>query len=103
MTTLSAQLKLAIEDWAHDLQRDGLLQLAKRGELPPRAFGLYLESLRYLFEHSQQNLAVAAVAAQRIGHPELAAYFERKAQEEQGHDRWAINDLSRLPAAAAHD
>jgi len=104
MTTLAAQLKLGIEEWAHDLLRDSLLlELAKQGKLPPRAFGLYLESLRYLFQHSQQNLIAAAAAAQRIGHPELAAYFDRKAHEERGHDGWATNDLSRLPATAARD
>jgi hypothetical protein len=104
MTTFASQLKLGIEAWAHDLLRDSLLlELAKQGKLPPRAFGLYLESLRHLFQHSQQNLLAAAEAAQRIAHPELAAYFDRKAREERGHDRWAINDLSRLPAAVAQD
>lgn len=104
MTTLAAQLKLGIEEWADDLVRDSvLLETAKQGKLPPRAFGLYLESLRYLFLHSQQNLVAAAAAAQRMGHAELAAYFDRKAHEERGHDHWATNDLSRLPAAAAND
>jgi hypothetical protein len=104
MTALSTELRLAIEAWSSDLLRDGLLlQLAKQGKLPPRAFGLYLESLRYLFQHSHQNLVAAAGAAQRIGHVELAAYLECKAHEERGHDQWATNDLSRLPTAAAHD
>jgi hypothetical protein len=104
MTTLAAQLKRAIEQWAHDLVRDSLLlELAKQGKLPPRAFALYLESLRYLFQHSQQNLLLAAAAARHIAHPELAAYFERKAHEERGHDHWAQSDLSWLPASAAQD
>jgi len=104
MTALAIELKLAIEEWARDLIRDSLLlELAKQGKLTPRAFALYLESLRYLFQHSQQNLVAASEAAQRIGQPELAAYFDRKAHEERGHDHWAINDLSRLPATAARD
>ena len=104
MTTLATQLKLAIEEWSHELLRESLLmKLAKQGKLPPRAFAFYLESLRYLFQNSQQNLLTAASAAERIRQPELVQYFERKAQEERGHDHWAIHDLSRLPAHAASD
>jgi hypothetical protein len=101
MATLATQLKLGIEEWAHDLLRDSLLlELAKQGKLPPRAFGLYLESLRYLFEQSQQNLNAAAAAAQRIGHPELAAYFDRKAHEERDlRPTRAIEDLVALQRA----
>ncbi|HKU38917.1 MAG TPA: hypothetical protein VJR89_12240, partial [Polyangiales bacterium] len=100
----AAELRSAIEQWAEGLRRDSrLLGLAKAGKLPSRAFALYLESLRYLFRSSQQNLACAALAARRVQHEELAEYFERKAREEHGHDRWAKRDLAALPAAVGRE
>lgn len=104
MTTLASELREVIENWAEELRRNSaLLQLATRGKLPPRAFALYLESLRYLFHNSQQNLARAASAAERKELPELAAYFARKAREERGHDGWAKSDLAALPETVARE
>jgi hypothetical protein len=101
MTTLATQLKTAIESWADDLrQKSALGPLARQGKLPPRAVALYLESLRYLFQNSQLNLALASAACQNSGQRELAEYFASKAKEETGHDAWAIDDLSHLPSAA---
>jgi hypothetical protein len=101
MTTLATLLRSAIESWADDLrQKTALGTLARQGKLPPRALALYLESLRFLFINSQLNLAAASVVSQNLGQRELAEYFASKAKEEIGHDRWAIEDLSRLPDAA---
>jgi hypothetical protein len=101
MTTLATQLKTAIESWADDLrQKSALGAVARQGKLPPRAVALYLESLRYLFQNSQLNLALASAACKSSGQSELAEYFASKAHEEIGHDRWASDDLSRLPEAA---
>lgn len=101
MTTLATQLRTAIESWADDLwQKTALRMLAKEGKLPPRAFALYLESLRFLFKNSQLNLVLASATSDNLGHPELAEYFASKAREETGHDSWASDDLSRLPEAA---
>jgi hypothetical protein len=94
-------MKQAIEQYAVELgTKTQLAEIAQRGELTPRAMALYLESLRYLFQNTQRHLALAATRCEQLGRGKLAKYFRRKAGEEQGHDRWAINDLSRLPPAA---
>jgi hypothetical protein len=101
---LTTRLRRTIEQWADDLRRSSeLLQLTKRGKLPSRALALYLESLRYLFRSSQDNLHHAAAIARRDGHTALAAHFDRKAWEEQGHDTWASRDLAHLPPPVAQD
>ena len=93
------RMKQAIERYAIELgERTPLADIARRGELTPRAMALYLESLRYLFLHTQRHLTVAAVRCSELGRDKLEAYFKRKAREEVGHDRWAINDLARLPS-----
>lgn len=100
MTRLALTLKHTIDDWIAHLESIPLGQLALSGRLPARAFALYLESLRHLFESSQQNLEYAAQRARALSLPQLAAYLQRKADEERGHDRWAIDDLGKLPAQA---
>jgi hypothetical protein len=99
--TLAEQLKVAIERWADGLvQRSPIAKILQRGELTPRAMALYLESLRYLFANSERNLKLAADRCDKLGRGELAAYLRRKSTEEDGHDRWALDDLARLPSAA---
>jgi pyrroloquinoline quinone (PQQ) biosynthesis protein C len=99
--SLAEQMKQAIERYATELaERTPIAGLCRRGELTPRAMALYLESLRYLFANSERNLVLAADRCDLLGRSELAQYFRRKSSEEQGHDRWAIADLARLPAAA---
>jgi hypothetical protein len=98
---LSTQLKQQIEDWSSQLLNTSpLLSLARRGELSPAALASYLGSLRHLFESSERNLRRAAVRARELGQAELATHLARKASEEQGHSRWAQDDLSSLPERA---
>jgi hypothetical protein len=102
--TLAEQLKVAIERYADELvKRSPITEIVRRGELTPRAMALYLESLRYLFANSERNLRLAADRCERLGRSELAAYLRRKSAEENGHDRWAIDDLARLPSTATAD
>jgi hypothetical protein len=97
MTFIALTLRRSIEDWAESMRRDNPLgPLARSGQFTPQALALYLESLRYMFQQSQLNLALAAKRCDALGLSELAAYFQRKAHEEQGHDGWAANDLARL-------
>lgn len=96
------ELRLAIEHSADDLRRNSALaRLVKSGRITPRAIALYLESLRYLFSHSEQHLLSAARRADVLGEPGLGHYFREKAIEEKGHDSWASADLARLPAASS--
>lgn len=100
---LSRMVKASIDDWAAQLRRESPLVLAaERGEVGPRALALYLESLRYVFAHSQANIRAAAARADELSLPELAGYFRAKATEEHGHEQWAANDLTQLPSQAVN-
>jgi hypothetical protein len=99
--SVAERLKDAIERYAVELfERSALVETARRGELTERAMALYLESLRYLFQHSERNLHVAALRCEELGRGRLAAWFWHKRKQEDGHDRWAMNDLATLPPAA---
>jgi hypothetical protein len=101
MTSLAVLLRQSIEQWAEELRTTSPLgHLARAGNVTPRALALYLESLRYLFQHSQRNLQLAAEQADRMGMPHVALYFVRKTNEERGHDAWAVDDLTHLPHAS---
>ena len=98
MDALSISLRRSIESYAQKLLDSSELgQVARAGGLTPRAVAYYLTNLRYLFMHSQRNLALAADRSEQHGDPVLAAYFRRKVIEETGHDLWASDDLSRIP------
>ena len=104
MTTtesLSRLVKSSIDSWAARLRAESpLMAAAESGELSPRALALYLESLRYVFIHSQANIRAAARRAEALQLTELADYFRAKSSEEQGHEQWAENDLQQLPSDA---
>ena len=95
---MSCVLRSSIDSWAARLRAESpLVEAAEKGQLSPRTLALYLESLRYVFTHSQLNIRAAAVRAEELSLRELADYFHAKAKEEQGHEQWAKNDLERLP------
>lgn len=99
--SLSRLIKTSIDTWITQLRADSpLVHAAQRGEVGPRALALYLESLRFMFAHSQANIRAAAVRADALCLKELAAYFCAKASEEHGHEQWAANDLMQLPLQA---
>jgi hypothetical protein len=98
---LSCLMKTSIDTWATRLRIQSPLTLAaERGGIGARSLALYLESLRYVFAHSQANILAAAERADALQLAELAAYFRDKASEEHGHDQWAANDLMQLPSQA---
>jgi hypothetical protein len=95
---LSSAIKVLVERCADDLRDNSALgQIAKQGKLSARSVAVYLESLRYLFWHSERNLQLAAERARQCRDQTLNEYFASKAREERGHDGWAQNDLERLP------
>jgi hypothetical protein len=101
MTHLARELQSSIDTWADQLWRESrLAQLTRSGALSERALALYLESLRFLFHHSQRNLAAASTRARTVGNERLANIFGAKASEETGHDQWASRDLSGLTRSA---
>jgi len=101
MTQLASALQSSIDAWTDQLwQTSRLAQLTRQGKLPERALALYLESLRFIFKHSQANLVAAQARAEAVGAAKLARMFGDKAVEERGHDQWASRDLSGLKASA---
>ena len=103
MKTLSTRLRDIIEPWSEQLLRHPLAELARSGKLPSSAMAAYLESLRVLFGSAEHNLQTALERATQLQTPALAAYFERKLLEEVGHDRWAADDLRKLPGVAKRE
>jgi len=95
--SIAMLLKYKIESWALEAARNSeLKRLARTGQLQARSMTLYLESLRFVFEQSQLNLACAAQRCQELCDAELEAYFRSKVQEETGHQLWAVDDLRRF-------
>ena len=101
MTDLARELRSSIDAWTEQLWRESkLARLTRHGALSERALALYLESLRFLFHHSQRNLVAAHARARALNDQRLAHIFGAKAAEETGHDQWASRDLSGLPLSA---
>jgi hypothetical protein len=94
---ISAELRREIEAYALRMRRAGdLFRHAERGLLTPDSIAYYVANLRVLVEHTPHNLALARDCARERGHHELADHYAHKMGEEEGHDRWAENDLSNL-------
>jgi hypothetical protein len=93
-------LKLEIETYAERLRRTSrLLERARRGELSSRAVQTFLWNIRYVLAQSFANLKLAESVARERGFEELAEFYKQKLAEEQGHDRWAEQDLLSLDPA----
>jgi heme oxygenase len=58
----------------------------------------YADYLRNVYAYAAHSAKVIALAASRCmnSHPELARYLLHHAEEEQGHDDWALADLADL-------
>ena len=98
-SSLASELRTSIERWALQLRDTSALSaLVQKQQLTPRALAFYLESLRHLFQNSEQHLPLALQKAEELGDETLAAHFRRKIEEEDGHDLWAIEDLAKLPS-----
>lgn len=65
------------------------------GRLDPAMYVAYLTNVFHYAQHSATVIAMAgARAVQR--HPELARYLMHHADEELGHEQWALDDLAAL-------
>ena len=58
----------------------------------------YIRYLTSVYQYAQHSPKVIALAASRCinTHSELARYLLHHAEEEQGHDAWALEDLREL-------
>jgi pyrroloquinoline quinone (PQQ) biosynthesis protein C len=69
------------------------------GRLDPAVYIAYLTNVFHYAQHSATVIAMAgARAVQR--HPELARYLLHHADEELGHEQWALDDLAVLGVPA---
>jgi hypothetical protein len=71
-----------------------LLLRAQAGTLTLPIFARYLMSLRAILGETPTSLALARDRARDRGDEKLAAYWEKKAREPIGKDRWATDDLA---------
>lgn len=91
------QLKVEIETYAERLRRSSrLLKRARSGELSTQAVQTFLWNIRYVLLQSTPNLELAESVARERGYAELADFYAKKILEEDGHDRWAEQDLLSL-------
>lgn len=78
---------------------DGVQQ-ALAGRLDRALYVAYLTNVYHYARHSATVIALAG--ARTVGrHPELARYLIHHADEELGHDQWALDDLAALGVAAS--
>lgn len=76
---------------------------AVRGTLAGRLDSvLYAAYLKNVFHYAQHSSTVIAMAGARCvrTHPELAHYLLVHAEEELGHEQWALDDLAALGVSA---
>jgi len=71
-----------------------------RGQLSRPAYAHYLTQAVHQVRESGPFLERTGVAFERLGRPDLAALFLRKAGEEDGHHLWALDDLAALGVSA---
>ncbi|HEY2990418.1 MAG TPA: iron-containing redox enzyme family protein [Candidatus Binatia bacterium] len=78
-----------------DLKDTKVIRNLFAGSLDPRAYVRYLINA---YNYAQYSPKVMAMAAARCidTHPELGTYLLHHADEEQGHYRWALEDLRDL-------
>ena len=77
---------------ADELQDTRLFKALFSNALDPAAYIRYLQNAYYYAQYSPRIMALAASRCMDT-HPELAAYLLHHAEEERGHDLWALEDL----------
>src|SRR5258708_3958320 len=69
------------------------------GNLRREHYVNYLINVYHYAQHSPRVIALAGTRCTST-HPALAAYLFRHAQEELGHELWALSDLSEMGVAS---
>jgi pyrroloquinoline quinone (PQQ) biosynthesis protein C len=77
------------------LQQTALVRDALAGSFDGTRYARYLTNAFHYAGHSPKVMAIAAARCMDT-HPELAAYLLHHADEERGHDQWALADLQDL-------
>jgi pyrroloquinoline quinone (PQQ) biosynthesis protein C len=95
MLTRMQHLKEVRERVRQGLGRTELVRKALAGSADGATYARYLTNAFHYAGHSPKVMAIAAARCLDT-HPELAAYLLHHADEERGHDRWALEDLRDL-------
>jgi len=90
MVTQSARLR----------RENPLLRKAAEGTLTAEQVAHYLVNVLHLLRHTPTFLERAQKRALEAGELALAEHYAQKAKEEEGHDRWAERDVSRMMRCA---
>jgi hypothetical protein len=80
-------------------QESPLFAGARQGRIQPAQIERFLQNVHLLVAHTPVHLRLAERVAREKGREELAGWFSEKVLQEQGHDRWAENDLQELRAS----
>jgi hypothetical protein len=90
-------LRTDIERFARRIEDENALFVgAAEGRITPSILASHLVNVRHLIRHTPVHLERARDRAVEAGEGALAEHFAEKLAEEQGHDRWADADLTRL-------
>lgn len=94
---LSQELASEIESFYSDIRGNSPIFLnAEAGKLSEKEISRYLSGILYLVQHTPENLTAAKNQALARGENRLAAFFSTKLREEDGHDKWAEEDLDNI-------
>lgn len=80
---------------AQGLQESAAIKPIIEGNGDKAVYGQYLINV---YKYAQYSAKVIALAAARCmkDHPELGKYLLHHSEEEEGHDKWALEDLAEL-------
>lgn len=84
-----------------ELLKTAIVKSLFEGRLDTGSYIRYLRNVAYYAPHSPVVMTLAAARCLQT-HPALAAYLLHHAQEETGHDQWALEDLQDL-GVTVHD
>src|SRR3954447_6609950 len=96
---ISEILRTDIESFASRLRTSNrLFDRTRQGAVTPMAISTYLANMTYLIQEALAILCDAEKRACQMGRSDLAAFYNHKIVEENGHHEWAQNDIASLNA-----
>lgn len=99
---IAAQLKKDIESfYQRCLKENPLFTRIMNGEVTVTEISQFTTDILYLISHTPIYLQLAEKIAREKNMGRIANYFEEKITEEEGHDEWAKNDLSKMKKSHA--
>ena len=94
-TSMLDELRSLRQQTLRQIKATPLVQSLLSGTVPRGAYASYLTDVYHYAKHSPVVISLAGSRA--VGtQPELGAYLLKHAQEELGHEAWALADLRRL-------